>query len=355
MQIFKRLALVLIVVVAVGAYFYFRHNGQATEASTEATYYGNIEIRRVNLGFRVAGKLTSIAFEEGQSVRVGELIATLDAEPFEADVASATALREQARATLERLENGARAKELEQARALVEECRATLTLAESEFARNEKLIKNHAVSERDYDSSSASLEVAKSRLTQAIASLELLEEGARVEEIAEARAKLAQMDASVTKVKIALSDTKLYAPNDGVILTRVAEPGAIVSAGQTIATFSLQDVVWAYIFVEERDLCRLAPGMPAYVTTDASDKVYTGHIGYISPEAEFTPKTVETPNLRTNLVYRTRIVTDDADEFLRQGAPVDVRIPYVNSNQGHDAAATAVASESTSESTVDAQ
>ncbi|MBP5621753.1 MAG: HlyD family efflux transporter periplasmic adaptor subunit, partial [Thermoguttaceae bacterium] len=125
-------------------------------------------------------------------------------------------------------------------------------------------------------------------------------------------------------------DAVLTAPNDGVVLTRVAEPGAIVAAGQTIATLSARDVVWVYIFIEEPDLGKVAPGTPVEITTDSSEKTYVGHVGYVSPEAEFTPKTVETPNLRTNLVYRARIVVDAPDLGLRQGAPVDVKIPLRN-------------------------
>ena len=199
-------------------------------------------------------------------------------------------------------------------------------LAEAEFARNQELVGKNAVSRSGYDASLSQRDAAKARLLRAESNVELLEEGTRTEEIEAARAALAQAEATLEKAKIAAADTELSAPNDGILLTRVAEIGAMASAGQTVATLSLRDVIWVYIFVEEPDLGKVAPGTPIEIRTDSSDFVYRGHVGYVSPEAEFTPKTVETPSLRTNLVYRTRVVVDNPDQGLRQGQPVDVKI-----------------------------
>ena len=214
-----------------------------------------------------------------------------------------------------------------EARAQADECRATLELAEADLSRNENLIGKNAVSQSGYDASLSTRNVAKARLAKALANLELLEEGTRQEDLAAARASVAQAEAALARAKIAFQDADLQAPNDGVVLTRVAEPGTIVAAGQTVATLSVRDVVWVYIFVEEPDLGKVAPGVEVEISTDSSEKKYVGHVGYVSPEAEFTPKTVETPNLRTNLVYRARIVVETPDLGLRQGAPVSVKIP----------------------------
>ena len=108
--------------------------------------------------------------------------------------------------------------------------------------------------------------------------------------------------------------------------TRARERGAIVSPGETVFTLTLSSPVWVRTYVNETDLGRVQPDMPAYVTTDsAPKKFYTGHVGFISPTAEFTPKSVETRELRTDLVYRLRIVVDNPDGALRQGMPVTVR------------------------------
>lgn len=329
MNIIKRILVLAVVATAVGvAIFYIREQKMKSAPVDDAlTYYGNVEIRRVNMSFRVGGRIAEIGAEEGDELQKGQPFAKLDVEPLEVDVQLAQSALDVARATLDKAINGARKQELDEARAQAEECRATLALAETDLSRNENLIGKNAVSQSGYDASLSARDVAKARLAKALANVELLEEGTRKEDVEAAKAAVAQAEATLRKSKIALNDAVLTAPNDGVVLTRVAEQGAMVSAGQTVATLSVRDVVWVYIFVEEPDLGAVAPGTSVEIKTDSSDKVYVGHVGYVSPEAEFTPKTVETPNLRTNLVYRARIVVDAPDLGLRQGAPVDVRIP----------------------------
>ncbi|MGN1066125.1 MAG: HlyD family efflux transporter periplasmic adaptor subunit [Thermoguttaceae bacterium] len=335
MKTVKKAVVLLIIAAAVAAFLYQREQKRTSEPVADSiTYYGNIEIRRVNLSFRVGGKISDVLVEEGESLTKGQTFAKLDSEPLEVDVQLAQAALDHARAALEKAENGPRKQELEEARAQADECRATLELAEADLSRNENLIGKNAVSQSGYDASLSTRNVAKARLAKAQANVELLEEGTRQEDLASARATVAQAEAALAKAKIAFQDAVLQAPNDGVVLTRVAEPGAIVAAGQTVATLSVRDVVWVYIFVEEPDLGKVAPGLEVEITTDSSEKRYVGHVGYVSPEAEFTPKTVETPNLRTNLVYRARIVVETPDLGLRQGAPVSVKIPLAGAESG---------------------
>ncbi len=331
MKIIKKIVVLLVVVAAIGAFLYARElRVKNAEPESNLTYYGNVEIRRVNLSFRVGGRIEEILVEEGDELKKGQAFAKLNREPVDADVQLAQAALDQARAALEKARNGARKQEIDEARAQVEECRATLDLAEADLQRNQNLIGKNAVSKSGFDASLSSRDVARARLNKALANVDLLEEGTRKEDLDAAKAAVAHAEAALQKAKIAAEDTVLIAPNDGVVLTRVAEPGAIVAAGQTVAILSIRDVVWVYIFIEERDLGKVAPGARVDVKTDSSEKVYVGHVGYISPEAEFTPKTVETPNLRTNLVYRARIVVEAPDDGLRQGAPVDVTIPLTS-------------------------
>ncbi|MBQ9371987.1 MAG: efflux RND transporter periplasmic adaptor subunit [Thermoguttaceae bacterium] len=344
----KKIALLLVVLLGSGAIYYFRTLEGRNAPEPDAAYYsGNLELRRVNLSFRVGGKLSTFTVEEGARVSRGDRLAALDAEPLAAEVAIARASRDEARAVLECLENGARRQELEEAKALVREYEANLARATSEVARNEKLLQTRAVSESAYEISIETRDVFESRLARSREALSLLEEGTRREELDAARATLARAEATLQKAEIALQDATLVAPNDGILLTRVAEPGAIVALGQTVATLSLRDSVWAYVYLVERDLGRIAQGARAEIRTDSSSRVYEGRVGYISPEAEFTPKTVETKELRTNLVYRARIIVDDPDDGLRQGAPVDVKIEYVHA-QGSNELETAPGAEESS-------
>ncbi len=124
-----------------------------------------------------------------------------------------------------------------------------------------------------------------------------------------------------------LSDTELAAASDGVVITRAVEPGSLVQAGQPVVTIAIDRPIRVRAYVGEPDLPRLAPGRVVEVHVDGREAPYRGTIGYISPQAEFTPKSVQTESLRTDLVYRLRIVIDDGDEGLRQGQPVTVIVP----------------------------
>jgi HlyD family secretion protein len=338
-QLMKKFVIVLLLIAAgIGGWF----GWQAWEKSRNnhhADYlelHGNVEIRRVNLGFRVSGRIESIAFEEGDFVQKGEVIATLDRKPNEDNLAVAQAQLDRAAAELERMENGSRPQEIEQARASLAEARASLRLQSAEMERAEKLLPTRAIAQSEHDAILAKRDEAEAKVRRGEETLSLLEEGSRKEEIAIARAFLAEAKANHDRAKTLLDDTVLLCPNDGVILTRIEEPGAVVQAGQNVVTLSLKDAVWVYVYVPEPQLGRVAPGMKAEIYTDTNccaggtnkSKPDPGQVGYISPEAEITPKNVETPQLRTDLVYRIRVIADNPDNGLRQGMPVTVRLLF---------------------------
>lgn len=322
----KRLPVIIVslcVVAGAGWFYHQRHAGQ----QARLTLYGNVDIREVTLGFRVPGKLAKLVYDEGDKVKAGDVIARLDGEPYSNQVASAQAQVESLRARLKLRETGNRPEEIAQVRSVVREREATFTNAERLFKRAEELLGSKAVSIQDRDNAAASHEEAQARLKSARDNLALLEAGFRVEDIAQARADLAQAEAGLATAKLQLQDTVLAAPSDGVILTRAQEEGAILQTGSTVFTVSLVNPVWVRAYVHEPDLGRIHPGMKVEVRTDSRrDKPYTGQIGFISERAEFTPKSVETTELRTALVYRLRIVVSDPDDSLRQGMPVTVAI-----------------------------
>lgn len=314
----------LLVVIAAGGWVYRSHRN-GTEAAL--TLFGNVDIREVTLGFRVPGKLIRLECDEGDKVEAGQAIAHLDTEPYSNQVAVARAKVESMHARLELLETGYRPEEIAQAQALVNEREATVANAERLFKRSEEMLATKAVSTQDRDNAAAGFEEAGARLKSAHENLALLEAGFRPEEIAQAKANLAQAEAELSIARLQLEDTLLVAPSEGVVLVRAQEAGAILQAGATVFTLSLVKPVWIRAYVHEPDLGHIHPGMKVEVRTDSSpDKTYYGQIGYISPRAEFTPKTVETAELRTALVYRLRIVVDNPDEGLRQGMPVTVTI-----------------------------
>jgi HlyD family secretion protein len=299
----------------------------ADSANGGLTLYGNVDIREVQLGFRVAGRLQSMALEEGDAVAAGELLATLDDEPMREAVAAAEAGVMEAQARVDRAHSGSRPQEILQAEAQVREARAAVDNAEQTLKRQRELMEKGLTSQNLLDAAIANHDQAAARLAASSETLALAVEGTRVEDIAAAEASLATANALREQALTQLADTELRAPAAGVILTRVREPGSILGVGAPVYTLSLTETVYVRAYVDEPRLGLLAPGARVRVKTDSSDRVYEGQVGFISPRAEFTPKTVETTSLRTDLVFRLRIVVGDADEGLRQGMPVTVEFP----------------------------
>ena len=250
---------------------YFAFRGKPTVL----VIYGDVDIRDVNLGFRVPGRIETVLKDEGDSVSQGELVASLDKSTYK------EALAEHA--------------------ADVEVKAAVLKDAEITLKRDATMVASGGISKLTYDNDLSARD-------QALPSLHL----------AQAQLASAQTD---------LNDAEIRSPSDGVVITRAEEPGAIVPSGNTVLTVSLYNPVWVRAYISESDLGDVHPGEEVEVFTDTQPRhPYHGKVGFVSPEAEFTPKSVETTDLRTSLVYRLRIVIDDSGPELRQGMPCTVKI-----------------------------
>jgi HlyD family secretion protein len=334
----KKKAVVLIVIagLALGAgypasrWYAMRQHASDPAGDPILTAYGNVDIRQLDLAFRVDGRLQALHFEEGDRIEKGALVAELDPQPIAEEVALREAELNATRVVLQGFEGGYRSQEIETARATVAEREATLATLDAEYARRESLARDHVISQQAFDDSRARRDEAAARLESAREELALREEGFRAADIAQARAQVASREAQLRISRTRLDDTRLIAPSPGIMLTRVLEPGSIVGVGKTVVTLALNDPVWVRAYIPEPALGKIHPGMEALVFTDSRpDHPYRGQIGFISPEAEFTPKSVETPDLRTRLVYRFRVVVENPDDGLRQGMPVTVKLGAV--------------------------
>jgi HlyD family secretion protein len=323
----KRIPIVILVLVAAGfGGWYFRQQ-ERTRHAQELRLYGNVDIREVNLGFRVPGRLAEVLRDEGDTVTRGELLARLDDAPYQKEVEEARAQVAALRARVELLQAGNRAQEIAQARAQMHEREVSAANAERTYRRYDELHRTQAISQQERDDAEARFREASARLSSAREQLNLLEAGFRAEEKAQASAELSRAEAALASAELRLQDTRLEASADGVVLTRSQEPGAILQMGTAVLSVSLVKPVWVRAYIDEPDLGRIHPGMKVSVRTDSRPaQPYHGHIGYISPRAEFTPKNVETPQLRTALVFRFRVVVEDPDAGLRQGMPVTVEL-----------------------------
>lgn len=291
------------------------------------TLYGNVEIRQVDLAFNAAGTVQRMAKHEGDRVKTGELLAELDDETLRQALTLAEARRDAAKAQLDLQLAGTRVENIDEARANLDAAKASLANAEASFARQQDLVRRDVTSRQAFDDARMTLDSARARQAQFEASLTKAINGPRAEEIAASRANLAAAEASVALSRTQLAHTKLNAPTNGMVMTRVTEPGAVVLPTATIYSMAIDGEVWVRTFAPEPLLTRLAPGTEVTVTADGSASSWRGRIGYVSPAAEFTPKTVETPELRSQLVYRLRIRVENPDDKLRQGMPVTIRLP----------------------------
>ncbi len=325
-KIIKPVVLTLAIVFAAWISFHLWMQNNAKK-NGGLLLYGNVDIRQVNLGFRVSGRIEKMLFEEGDKVKAGDVIAVLDSKPYEDSVNLFQAQIEELTAILAKMKSGYRDEEIAKEKATVAERRATYELQEKNLERAKTLFEKNVISRQAYDEVFARWNETKAALDSATEYFNLVNKGYRKEEVIAARAILKGAEARLEQARTSLADTEIKSPSDGIILTRVMEPGAIVATGQTVYTLSLTSPVWVRAYVGEPDLGKIHGGMPAKIFTDsAPDKPYVGHIGFISPEAEFTPKSVETPELRASLVYRLRIIADNPDRGLLQGMPVTVKL-----------------------------
>jgi HlyD family secretion protein len=288
---------------------------------------GNVDIRQVDLGFRLGGRIAAIPEEEGARVTLGETLAQLDTQPLKDQLAVDEAQIASTSAQLEKQRNGNRSQDIGQAEARLAELRAQRVKAQEDLDRRATLVASGAISKAVFESTRAQLLAADAQVQGAEQSLSLQRAGARREDILAAQAQRAQAVAQRDKTLNDMADSDLHAPNDGVILTRAREPGAIVQTGETVLTLTIDRPMRVRAYVDENDLGRISAGMAVEVSVDSAARLYHGSIGYIAPTAEFTPKTVQTRDLRADLVYRLRVIIDDPDDGLRQGQPVTVSIP----------------------------
>ncbi|MDR3371410.1 secretion protein HlyD [Rhodoferax sp.] len=317
------IAVIGLLVVSTGSYFVLTRQAGA---SNEITLHGNVDIREVELAFRQPGRLAKLYFDEGAAVKQGQLLAELDAKPYEDALAVAKANRALAEADLNKVRHGSREQEIAQADAAVHQATAALAEAERNFTRQKTLADSDAASERTFDAARSARDQAQAALSSAEQGLGLRREGSRKEDIAAAEARFAAAQAQWTQAETALADTQLIAPADALVSVRVREVGSMVSNAAPIYTLSLQDPVYVRAYVSGPQLTKIKPGGAVTVTADGTSERFKGTIGFISPKAEFTPKSVETTELRTDLVYRVRVVLPGAAHALRQGMPVSVTV-----------------------------
>ena len=311
-------------VVGLGVYLVVR-NGGADDALLAS---GTVEATEASLGFQVPGRVERIVPAEGDRVNAGDELAWLDRTELEARRAQAAAQLAAARAGLAELKAGARTEELAQAREAARAATERYADAQRDFQRVERLLQGGAVSQEAYDKAKLALDVATSQRDQAAQQLSLVETGPRPERIAAQRAAVAQGEAAVRQVEAALANAVITAPFDAVVTIRDREPGETAGAGAPVLTLMNLNDRWVRIYIREDRIGAVQVGQEASITADTyPDKQYRGTVSFISSQAEFTPRNVQTAEERVKLVYavKVRIMGDPANQ-LKPGMPADVRL-----------------------------
>jgi HlyD family secretion protein len=319
---------VIVAAIAAGLAWWLTHRDRAR---TELVLYGNIDLRQVDLAFHDSERVAAVYVQEGDRVRRGDILARLDQSRLLPQLAQAQAAAAAQQAVVERMHHGNRPQEIAEARANV-----ALEEADSEDAvqKYQRLLKlsqasaGRAVSRQDLDDAKAAAHVAEARLNVNRKALSLEELGPRREDVDQAEAQLRADQAQAALLCQMVTDAELRAPVNAVVRSRIAEPGDMASPQTTAFTLAITDPKWVRTYLPEPDLGHVLPGTRATVAFDAfPHQRFEGWVGFISSVAEFTPKTVETPDLRSSLVYEVRVFVRDPGDVLRLGMPATVYLP----------------------------
>lgn len=323
----KKKLLIAGIIVLIGiAVFLISRFGNREEQGV-LTVSGNVEVTEVNVGFKTSGRVVELLVEEGQKVKKGDRLAVLDSAEIESQVAQNRAYLNETIARLEALKAGSRPQEIEQATANVKYAEAELIKAKKDHERAEVLYKNGAISAQQMDMAKKVYDTALSQHKKAIEALSLVKEGPRKEEIRAAENRVRQAEAALKASEERLKDTIIYAPVSGVILRKNIEHGETVAPGIPVYTIGDLENPWIKVYVKEDKLGLVKLGQKAEITTDSYlGKKYEGTVTYISSEAEFTPKNVQTQEERVKLVFGVKVGVKNINDELKPGMPADVRI-----------------------------
>ena len=304
--------------------------GNSKMEPNQLILYGNIDLRQVELSFNNSERIAEVLVQEGDKVKRGQAVARLDTGRLKPQTAAAEAEVESQQAMVQKLHHGSRPEEIAQAKANVASAKADQVNAEQQWTRLTALsglTTGRAVSQQDLDSAKAALDSAQAHLAVAEKGLDLSVIGPRAEDIAEGEAQLRVNQAQLDLLRQKLADSELVSPCDAVVRSRLLEPGEMITPQRPVFNLAITDPKWVRAYVSDPDLGKIYPGMKASISVDSfPGRAFSGWVGFISSVAEFTPKAVETVELRSSLVYEIRVFVQDPQDEVRLGMPATVAL-----------------------------
>jgi len=306
--------------------FYKIYQNYFLSNESQAKYYGNIDKRTVKLGFRFTGKIEDIKKDEGENVSKDEVLVTLENQNLKEQLKELEARLESSNLQLRKLKSGFRAEEISQAKANLKEANISLAKTTDTYKRLKKLFKTKAVSEQSFILAELNYKQSLASLEKAKANYELMKSGYRNEDIQIQEANIKVLEAQIEKLKVDLKDTQIISPINGTILTKYKEIGSITNPNETVLEIAKNDELWVRAYIDGKNLGDIKTGLDMLVYSSSRKEPYNGYISFISNVAEFTPKNIETQELRADLVYSFRVIIKDFDDRLKQGMPVTLEV-----------------------------
>jgi HlyD family secretion protein len=323
----KRILLIVIIALIIAGLLYYFFTQDRKEGNEFIKVSGNIETTEVNVGFKVSGRIVSLLVQEGDWVENGKVLAKLDDEDLRNRFELAKATLKSAQAKLSKLLAGSRPEEVREAEAVLFQAKSDLENKQAHYERMKLLFERGVIPKENLDNAEAGYKIAKASFQKVTENYLLVKEGPRKEDIEDARAQVEQARASLKLAETQLSYTVLHSPLSGVVLVKASEMGEVVNPGTSILTLADLGNVWLKAYIPETDLGKVKWGQEVVVTTDLRPKKeYKGKISFISSQAEFTPKSIQTEKERVTLVYRIKVDIPNPDRELKPGMPADGRI-----------------------------
>lgn len=336
----KVIAIVLVIIALVVIGFWVWGYKTKNQEDSNLTLYGNVDIRQVSLAFEQSGRIEKLLVQEGDKVKAGQVLATLNTDALQIQAKQAQAQLKAQQEAIVKQQVGARPEEISQAKAQLASAQADLDKASKNLQRLQILVSStdgRAISQQELDYAKSNQHSAEAVVRERQANLELVIKGARQEDREATKAQYDATKANLDLINYNLTQAVLKSPVNAVVRARLQEVGDMTTAQKAVYTLALTDPKWVRVYANEKDLSSIHMGGTAQVIRDADpNQSINGKIGYISSVAEFTPKTVQTDEIRTTLVYEVRVYVNDPNDQLKMGQPVTVKVPLVSGEKAHD-------------------
>lgn len=336
----KVIAVVLVVIVVVIISFWVWKYNNKNQKDSVLTLYGNVDIRQVSLAFEQSGRIEKLLVQEGDKVKAGQVLAALNTNALHIQAKQAQAQLKAQQEAIVKQDVGARPEEISQAKAQLASAQAELDKTNKNLQRLQILVSStdgRAISQQELDYAKSNKDSAEAAVRERQANLELIIKGARQEDREATKAQYEVTKANLDLINYNLTQAELKSPVKAVVRARLQEVGDMTTAQKAVYTLALTDPKWIRVYVNEQDLSSIKMGGTAQVIRDSDpNQPINGKIGYISSVAEFTPKTVQTEEIRTTLVYEVRVYVNDPNDQLKMGQPVTVKVPLASGEKAHD-------------------